>query len=95
MKLVDKIFEKGRAYKKAGVMLSGLVPDSSIQGNLFLPPEKNNNRLLMSTVDNINFPMRDDTLKFASSGVKKNWKMRQELRSQRFTTRWDELPQVR
>lgn len=95
MKLVDKIFEKGRAYKKAGVMLSGLVPDSSIQANLFAPPEKNNHRLLMSTVDNINFAMRDDTLKFASSGVAKNWKMRQELRSPRFTTRWDELPEVK
>jgi DNA polymerase V len=95
MQLVNQIYEKGRAYKKAGVMLSGLVPDASIQANLFMPAEKNNHRLLMSTVDNINFAMRDDTLKFASSGVAKNWKMRQELRSKRFTTRWEELKEVR
>ncbi len=95
MHLVDRIFEQGRSYKKAGVMLSGLVPDSSIQANLFLPPAKNNHRLLMNTVDNINFAMRDDTLKFASSGVAKNWKMRQELRSPRYTTRWDELYEVK
>jgi DNA polymerase V len=95
MTLVDRIYEKGRAYKKAGVMLSGLVPDSSVQANLFAPPEKNSHRLLMSTVDNINFAMRDDTLKFASSGVAKNWKMRQELRSARFSTRWEELREVK
>jgi len=95
MALVDRIYEKGRAYKKAGVMLSGLVPDSSVQANLFAPPEKNSHRMLMSTVDNINFAMRDDTLKFASSGVAKNWKMRQELRSARFSTRWEELREVK
>ena len=95
MALVDRIYEKGRSYKKAGVMLSGLVPDSSVQANLFAPPQKNSHRLLMSTVDNINFAMRDDTLKFASSGVAKNWKMRQELRSPRFSTRWEELGKVK
>jgi DNA polymerase V len=95
MQLAERIFEQGKAYKKAGVVLSGLVPDTSIQANLFAPPEKNTHRLLMSTVDNINFAMRDDTLKFASSGIAKNWKMRQELRSKRFTTRWDELMEVK
>ncbi len=95
MQLAEQIFEKGRSYSKAGVMLSGLVPDTSIQANLFAPPEKNSHRMLMSMVDNINFAMRDDTLKFASSGTKRNWKMRQELRSPRYSTRWDELCEVK
>lgn len=93
--LVDEIYQEGKRYKKAGVMLSGLVPDSSIQANLFEPQEKNTHRLLMNMIDNINFSMRDDTLKFASSGTAKNWKMRQELRSPRYTTRWEELYEVR
>ncbi|MBK8519633.1 MAG: DUF4113 domain-containing protein [Chitinophagaceae bacterium] len=49
----------------------------------------------MKTIDNINFSMRDDVLKFASSGMKRDWKMRQELRSPRYTTRWDELYKVK
>jgi DNA polymerase V len=93
MKLVDELFEQGKTYKKAGVMLSGLVPDSSIQGNLF-SEHTNENRLLMSMIDNINFSMRDDVLKFASSGTSRDWKMRQELRSPRYTTRWEELREV-
>jgi DNA polymerase V len=95
MQLAEEIYQDGKRYKKAGVMLSGLVPDTSIQANLFAPQEKNTSRLLMNMVDNINFSMRDDTLKFASSGTAKNWKMRQELRSPRYTTRWEELYQVR
>jgi len=92
--LVDKLYEKGKFYKKAGVMLSGIVPDMSIQGNLFLSENKNCERKLMDMIDNINFSQRDDVLKFAASGTTRDWKMRQELRSPRYTTRWDELYEV-
>ena len=95
MSLVESLFEKGKLYKKAGVMLSGIVPDDAIQGNLFLSETKNCERKLMEMIDNVNFSQRDDILKFASSGTTRNWKMRQELRSPRYTTRWAELPQVR
>ncbi len=93
--LVDKLYKKGTFYKKAGVVLSGIVPDMSIQGNLFLSENKNCERKLMDMIDNINFSQRDDVLKFAASGTTRDWKMRQELRSPRYTTRWDELYQVR
>lgn len=92
--LVDKIYKPGLKYLKAGVILSGLVPDTSIQGNLFLSDMKNNERRVMDMLDNINFSQRDDVLKFAASGTKRNWKMRQEMRSPRYTTRWNELCEV-
>lgn len=94
LELTERLYEKGRIYKKAGVMLSGIVPDESVQGNLFKAPAQNNSRLLMDMMDNVNFAMRDDILKFASSGTTRNWKMRQELRSPRYTTRWEELCKV-
>ena len=94
VQLAEALYKKGTTYKKAGVMLSGLVPDESIQGNLFQSHSKNTSRLLMDMIDNVNFSMRDDVLKFASSGTKKDWKMRQELRSGRYGTRWEELREV-
>jgi len=95
MKIVDNIYEQGRLYKKAGVMLSGIIQDTSVQGDFFVPRSENNNRMLMSMMDNINFSMRDDVLKFAASGTERNWKMRQEFRSPRYTSRWDELCDVK
>lgn len=89
--LVDELYKKGTFYKKAGVVLSGIVPDASIQGNLFLSENKNCERILMDMIDNVNFSQRDDVLKFAASGTTRDWKMRQELRSPRYTTRWEEL----
>ena len=50
---------------------------------------------LVDMIDNINFSMRNDILKFAASGTHKNWKMRQELRSRRYTTRWEEMFEVK
>lgn len=93
--LVEKLYNRGSKYLKAGVMLGGLVPDQSIQGNMFKTAFANNQRVLMGTMDNINFSMRDDAIKYVASGLKRNWKMRQEMRSKRFTTRWDELYEVR
>ena len=93
--LVEQIFVAGMKYKKAGVTLSNIVDEASIQGNLFWEnsdPEKN--KSLMNTIDNINFSMRGDAVKFAGSGISRDWKMRCEHRSPRYTTRWEEMYEV-
>lgn len=95
MPLVENLYRKGSKYLKAGVMLSSIVPDDAVQHNLFAKPSQENEKKLMKMIDNVNFSMRNDVLKFASSGTKRDWKMRQELRSKRFTTRWDELFEVK
>lgn len=92
--LVDKLYDPKKLYKKAGVMLSGIVPDSSVQGNLFLSETKNCERRLMDMIDNVNFSQRDDVLKYAASGTTRNWKMQQNFISNRYTTRWNELCEV-
>ncbi len=93
--LVEQLYKEGTRYLKAGVILSGLVPDDAVQYNLFEPPASGQMRRLMGMIDNVNFSMRDDVIKFASAGTTKNWKMRQEMRSPRYSTRWNELKSVR
>ena len=75
-------------------MLTGIVPDKAIQSNLFVEPTENNKRFLMDVLDNVNFSMRDDAIKFAAAGVNTDWKMRREFRSPRYTSRWNELREV-
>lgn len=91
MPLVEALFRPGSKYVKAGVQLSQIVPDDAVQFNLFENPSHQPEKKLMEMIDNINFSMRDDVLKFASTGTKRDWTMRQELRSPRYTTRWEEL----
>ncbi len=91
VEMAERLFEEGRIYKKAGVMLSKIVPDTSIQGNLFLPDTTNRSKLLMDMIDNINFSQRNDILKFASSGTERNWKMQQCFHSPKYTCRWNDI----
>jgi DNA polymerase V len=91
LQLVVGIFEPGQVYKKAGVQLSEIVSEDSIQTNLFGESMGENKKKLMLALDNLNVSMRNDILKFASTGTKRNWKMRQEKRSPRYTTRWEEI----
>lgn len=92
--LAEKLYQPGRKYLKAGVILSQLVPDHALQATLFTNEARNKSKALMAAIDNINFSHRDDAVKYVASGLNRNWKMRQELRSRRFTTRWDELYEV-
>ncbi|NBX11891.1 MAG: DUF4113 domain-containing protein [Chitinophagaceae bacterium] len=102
--LVVDIFKKGRAYKKAGVILSDIVPEAARQGSLFADSASaDDDRLpLMLAIDNINFslppahePQHDSILRFAAAGTNRGWKMKQEYRSPRYTTKWNEMPVVR
>lgn len=89
--IAEQLFKQGTSYKKAGVMLSHIVPSCCIQGNLFELSGKSDKMRLMNMIDNINFSQRNDVLKFASSGTTRNWKMQQNFISPKYTTRWDEL----
>ncbi|MBW7865063.1 MAG: Y-family DNA polymerase [Candidatus Hydrogenedentes bacterium] len=81
-------------YKRAGVMLSDIVPDCPVQTDLFLGHDPRQERL-MRTVDRVNGEWGRDTLFYAASGVAREWGMRQMRLSQRYTIRWDELPVAR
>jgi DNA polymerase V len=49
---------------------------------------------LMKTLDKINKKWGGDTVKYASSGVDKVWRMRQLRKSQYYTTRWNGLLKI-
>ncbi|MCC6762511.1 MAG: DUF4113 domain-containing protein, partial [Chitinophagaceae bacterium] len=94
VQMVEALYEPGRAYKKAGVLLSDIVPDSAVQRSLFDHAMDDRSRKLMDMMDNINFSQRNDVLKYAAGGTTRNWKMQQNFHSPRYTTRWDELFEI-
>jgi DNA polymerase V len=92
--LAEAIFEPGRHYIKAGVQLFDLVPDQLLQGNLFEEGSGIRQAPLMKVMDNINFSMKAETVRFAASGTARSWKMRRELCSKAYTTSWKDLPEL-
>ena len=89
------IFRPGCRYKKAGIMLSLLSDKTARQGSLFDDPEARiRSARRMAVLDAINRQFGRDTLRSGASGTTRPWGARSENRSPRYTTRWDELPEV-
>jgi len=95
-KCAVQLFENGRKYKKAWVMLTGLVPDSEIQTGLFSEVDYSQpKKSLMESLDHINSKFGKRTLYSASTGIHQSWQMKQQFLSPKYTTRWDEILSVR
>jgi DNA polymerase V len=88
-----RIFKDGYQYKKCGVMLSGLEPAHGRWLSLLaLPPDhRPGDGPLMRAVDRVNQRWGRDTVSFAASGVTRDWRMKREMRSPRYTTVWEEI----
>ena len=87
---LKKIYKKGIEYKKAGVIVMGLVPNNKIQLNIF---EKENpkHQILMKTLDFITKKEGPSKIKLASQDLKRVWKMKQTKLSSRYTTDLKEI----
>jgi DNA polymerase V len=91
----EAIYRPGHAFAKAGVLLLELQPETLVQGHLFEQRDTERSKLLMQTLDNLNRQFGAKTVQYASAGLKKGWGLKQGMRSNRWTTAWDELLVVR
>jgi DNA polymerase V len=91
---IRAIYRGGYHYKKAGVMLTGLVPAGQIQADLFDDQDRRKSNRLMSALDAVNDRWGAGTLHYASSGFTKSWKTQFHHRSPAYTTDWNSLPIV-
>ncbi len=94
---MQAIYKDGYSYKKAGIELSKITPLPVVQPDLFGEvslQEHERQARFMFIVDAINRIYGRDTLFFAVQGIARNWKMRQQRLSGRYTTNWNELVSV-
>ena len=91
---LKRIFKEGYLYKKAGVIMMDITPDNPVQLNLFENSDPRH-QPLMKAVDYINRSIGYRKVRLASQDQQRTWKMRQERLSPRYTTRLDEIMEVK
>jgi len=84
------IYKEGYQYKKAGVIVMELTPQSEKQLNIFTE-ENPKHQKLMLVMDGLNKTIGQKKLKLACQDLGRTWKMKQERLSPRYTTRLDEV----
>lgn len=93
---LDQLLVPGIIYKKVGVILSDIVPITSMQLSVHAPMPNIGKQLhIMKAVDRVNKKLGRNTVFFAAAGVEQPWKMKQLKKSQCFTTSWHELLTVK
>ena len=90
---IRKIYREGYRYKKAGVILYGLTKAKQTRGLLDYDRESSDS--IMNTLDRINERYGSSTIRLASEGVDKSWRMRRESVSPCYTTRFDDLVEAK
>lgn len=91
---LEQVHRPRYQFMKAGVMLLDLVDAEQYQLSLLHQPARDRHPFLMATVDQINQQMGQGTISFGMTDAPAAWQLRCAHRSDRYTTRWDELMRV-
>lgn len=89
---LHKIYRSGYKYQKAGILLSKIASGKEYQPDLF-SKKKRQKKLdsLMIVLDQANTLMGKKILTVAAEGTTQPWRTRQNNRSARYTTSWNDL----
>lgn len=87
----DKIYH----FKKAGVILWNICPDSAIQTDLFDKIDRNRLKRLEDTIEAINRKNGHNTVKIAVLGNGKGWNLKCEHISKQYTTNLKDIIDVK
>jgi DNA polymerase V len=92
--MLKDLYQDGTAYKKAGIIVSEIMPSSQRQFKLF-DEENPKYQKLMEVVDRFHTNTGERKLRLASQDLKRTWKMKQNHLSKRYTTNFNELLEVK
>ncbi|MCD9187813.1 MAG: Y-family DNA polymerase [Pyrinomonadaceae bacterium] len=91
---LERIYKPYYEYRKAGIILNGLVPAENLTKRMFDDAHFEKQHKLMKAIDEVNKKFGKDTVRFANVNPHGSWKMKQTRKSQSYTTNWNELLRV-
>lgn len=85
LKGLGQIYKDGISYKKAGVIITGIVPKETHQLTLFTK-EDERHHALMQSIDRMHLKYGPHKIKLANQDLNRTFKMKQAYLSPRYTT---------
>lgn len=93
-RIARMLFNTDMKYRKAGVIATGLISESELQFHLFKAHDSGVDQV-SAVIDKLNMAYGRGTLRMASEGYEKKWKLKHEYLSGGYTTRWKDLIKVK
>lgn len=95
LKGLEQVFRGDCIYKKAGIIVSDIVPQNQQQLSLFDSVDRKKHQLIMTSVDEINKKMGRDKVRLAVQGHSPRWALKQERLSPCYSTKIEDALQVK
>jgi len=93
---LEKLYRSRTVYKSSGIRLYGLIGETQHEEKDFFFKKPNpKKKKLLNSIDKLNQLLGKGAVKFASEGIKKNWMMKQNMKSPAYTTSWKDIPVVK
>ena len=92
--MVRRLWKPNGSWKKAGVLLLGLVDEHAQQQSFLDSFDRPRVRALMTALDAINHKHGRDVIRSGTTGLSQHWRPVANRCSPRYSTRWDELLMV-
>jgi DNA polymerase V len=93
VKMLKDIFEEGAIYKKAGVIVTEIIPENQKQLHLF--EEENPRHLkLMQVIDAFHKKTGERKIRLGNQDLQRTWKMKQNHLSNKYTTDFKEILEI-
>ena len=89
--MVRRLWKPDARWKKAGVLLLGLVDENAQQQSFLDPIDRPRARSLMTALDTINHKHGRSLIRSGTTGLSQQWRPLADRCSPRYSTRWDEL----
>jgi DNA polymerase V len=85
IKMLSEIFEEGEIYKKAGVIVTQIIPQDQKQFHLF-EEENPKHQKLMKVMDDFHKKTGERKIRLGNQDLQRTWKMKQNHLSRKYTT---------
>ncbi|MDQ3712946.1 MAG: Y-family DNA polymerase [Acidobacteriota bacterium] len=93
-RILTEIYKEGFLYKKVGVILQGLQPETAETVRLYSELQYEKERRLCQAIDKLSRKFRREIVSFGFPKVEKTWEMKAERKSNCYTTCLQEILQV-
>ncbi len=94
VKMLKEIFEEGAIYKKAGVIVTEIIPENQKQLHLF-EEENPKHMKLMQVMDAFHKKTGERKIRLGNQDLQRTWKMKQDHLSPKYTTDFKEILEVK
>lgn len=94
VKMLQEIFEEGEIYKKAGIIVTQIIPQDQKQFNLF-EEENPKHQKLMKVIDDFHKKTGERKIRLGNQDLQRTWKMKQDHLSRKYTSDFKQILEVK